>query len=293
MGAPNPDVTALVNQLALQYWTVANTPNLSGVIAAVTAQLSRLGGEINSAVVAFAQAQVTAVFTAQEATESAHGGPAAGGTITLGAFGSAPAAEGASVSGSVLTMQPADATHPGEVSIAAQSFAGLKTLVNDGALGTGAVSAAASTLRTTSAGYNRTTAQTLARNTRVIMDFNVSEFDTDSAVTTGAAWHFTVPAGKGGLYYLAANVAVVCLSTTSRLIGEFFRNGANYKRVCDVVVIFASDNNPSCAGSTICQLAAGDTVDFRVFAADTTTDPTTNVGEAFAVWVNITRIPGS
>jgi hypothetical protein len=77
MGAPNPDVTALVNELALQYWTVANRPNLAAVITAVTAQLSRLGGEINSAVIAFAQTQVTAVFTAEEALEEAHGGPPA------------------------------------------------------------------------------------------------------------------------------------------------------------------------------------------------------------------------
>ena len=76
MGAPNPDVTALVNQLALQHWTVANTPDLSGVIAATTAQLSRLGGEINPAVILYAQGLVTAVFTAEEALEEAHGGPA-------------------------------------------------------------------------------------------------------------------------------------------------------------------------------------------------------------------------
>ena len=77
MGAPNPDVSALVAELALQYWTVANTPDLTAVVSAVTSQLSRLGGEINSAVTAFAQTQVTAVFTAEEATEEAHGGPAA------------------------------------------------------------------------------------------------------------------------------------------------------------------------------------------------------------------------
>lgn len=52
------------------------------------------------------------------------------GDVILGAFGSTPAAEGASLTSQTLTIEPADATHPGSVSIAAQSFAGKKTFVN-------------------------------------------------------------------------------------------------------------------------------------------------------------------
>ncbi len=85
MGAPNPNVTALVQNLALQHWTVANTPDLTGVIAAVSGQLSRLGGEINPPLVAFANAQLDALFAAQEATESAHGsGVTATATANIG-----------------------------------------------------------------------------------------------------------------------------------------------------------------------------------------------------------------
>lgn len=69
MGAPNPDITALVQQLALQHWTVANTPDLTGVIAAVNQQLGPLGGEINALLIAFATAQLDQLFAAQEATE--------------------------------------------------------------------------------------------------------------------------------------------------------------------------------------------------------------------------------
>lgn len=50
-----------------------------------------------------------------------------GGDVTLGAFGSTPNANGASLSAQVLTLQPADATHPGGVSITTQSFGGNKT----------------------------------------------------------------------------------------------------------------------------------------------------------------------
>lgn len=50
------------------------------------------------------------------------------GDVTLGAFGSTPNANGLSISVSqVLNMEPADGTHPGGVSILAQTFAGAKT----------------------------------------------------------------------------------------------------------------------------------------------------------------------
>jgi hypothetical protein len=50
----------------------------------------------------------------------------AGGWTTVGAFGSTPNANGASASGVTLTLQPADATHPGLVSTATQTFGGTK-----------------------------------------------------------------------------------------------------------------------------------------------------------------------
>jgi hypothetical protein len=124
MGAPNPDVTALVNQLALQHWTVANTPDLSGVVAAVNQQLGPLGGEINAPLVAFANAQLDALFATQEATEPAHGGSQ---SFSIGAEG-VPSANGLVLIGSVLSATLADATHPGDVSTGTQTFGGTKTI---------------------------------------------------------------------------------------------------------------------------------------------------------------------
>lgn len=49
--------------------------------------------------------------------------------LTLAAVGSAPAAEGASLSGQVLTLQPADGTRAGVVSILAQTWQGVKTFL--------------------------------------------------------------------------------------------------------------------------------------------------------------------
>jgi hypothetical protein len=47
--------------------------------------------------------------------------------VTLGAFGSTPNVNGASLAGQVLTLQPANATSPGGVSTGTQTFAGAKT----------------------------------------------------------------------------------------------------------------------------------------------------------------------
>lgn len=49
------------------------------------------------------------------------------GDVSLSAFGSTPNANGASLTGQALTLQPADATNPGGVSTTTQSFAGNKT----------------------------------------------------------------------------------------------------------------------------------------------------------------------
>lgn len=49
------------------------------------------------------------------------------GDVTIAAFGAAPAANGATIAGQAITMQPADATHPGMVTTGAQPIAGVKT----------------------------------------------------------------------------------------------------------------------------------------------------------------------
>lgn len=49
------------------------------------------------------------------------------GDVTLAAVGAVPSANGASLSAQVLTLQPADATHPGLVTTGVQTLAGVKT----------------------------------------------------------------------------------------------------------------------------------------------------------------------
>jgi len=56
-------------------------------------------------------------------------GPAGPATVTLQGFGTAPNANGLTLSGAVLNMEPADATNPGGVSTLTQLIAGLKKFV--------------------------------------------------------------------------------------------------------------------------------------------------------------------
>ncbi len=56
-------------------------------------------------------------------------------TVSIGAFGSTPNANGLDLTGATLSMEPADATHPGGVSTTTQTFAGNKSFIRGLAIG--------------------------------------------------------------------------------------------------------------------------------------------------------------
>lgn len=74
-----------------------------------------------------ASASFPGLITAAQFTKLSNTTNTNSGDVTLAAFGSAPATEGASLSGQVLTLQPADATRPGGLSTTTQSVLGAKT----------------------------------------------------------------------------------------------------------------------------------------------------------------------
>lgn len=61
-------------------------------------------------------------------------GGGGGGVDTMGTFGSSPNNNAGSISSTTLTLQPADATHPGGVSTGTQTLAGAKTFSSAPAL---------------------------------------------------------------------------------------------------------------------------------------------------------------
>jgi hypothetical protein len=200
MGAPTPDITALVNELALQHWTVANTPDLTGVIAAVNQQLGPLGGEINSALTAFANAQLDALFAAQEATETAHGGP-----------------------GDTAAVAAAIATALEPWGISARYTTSSQVL--PGAVAT------------------------------TIIDYTTVEYDSHSAVTTGASWKFTAPAP--GKYLVAAIVGATAGGVSTYL--RLFKNNLLYATLGPPTA-----TNVHTGGSTVLSLDVGEFLDLRV-----------------------------
>ncbi|MBP7804738.1 MAG: tail fiber domain-containing protein [Candidatus Pacebacteria bacterium] len=60
-----------------------------------------------------------------------------GGVTSVNTVGSSPVAAGASISGTALTLQPANGTHAGVVSNTTQTFAGVKTFASDIQIHTG------------------------------------------------------------------------------------------------------------------------------------------------------------
>ena len=80
----------------------------------------------------------------------------AAGISTLAAIGSSPNANGATISGSTLNLQPADASFGGVVTTAAQTFAGRKTFNGYITIAAGTASAGTAPLKFT-AGTNLTT----------------------------------------------------------------------------------------------------------------------------------------
>lgn len=110
--APPQDASATVRGLvSTGAQTFAGAKTFTGTVTAPN--ITTLASDLDAA--------ESAIVTLQASSHAA---------VTLGAVGSTPNANGASLAGQVLTLQPADASSPGVVTTAAQTFAGVKTFSN-------------------------------------------------------------------------------------------------------------------------------------------------------------------
>lgn len=114
-----------------------------------------------------------------------------------------------------------------------------------------------------SAEYNTTAAQSINSGATTIIDFGTKVKDTDTAVTTGASWHFTVPASKGGDYAITA-VALINGATGTDPNLYVYKNGAAYAALQDIAYSAAPASGTVSGSATITGLAAGDTIDVRL-----------------------------
>lgn len=138
--------------------------------------------------------------------------PAAGG-LTLGAFGSVPNADGLTLTGNVLNMQPADGTHPGGVSTTSQTFAGAKNF---------AISVSSPIFAVLSGGGG--TSQIEYPSSAANYNFNLpSTAGTSGYFLTSAGggsspmtWTATIPVTNGGTNNTSFTAySVICAGTTS------------------------------------------------------------------------------
>jgi hypothetical protein len=135
---------------------------------------------------------------------------------------------------------------------------------------------------------------TCANTAHTILNFDTSVYDTATAVTTGAAWKFTVPTGQGG-YYLVCS-AVLLKATTNWAVNEaayleLYKGGVIQAYLAGSAQQASSSGgayNIFLSGSAIISLAATNYIDIRLWH-NSGTDETVD-DDATACWVAISRI---
>ncbi len=120
------------------------------------------------------------------------------GDLTLASFGSTPSANAASLSSQVLTMQPADATHPGGIALGNQTL-GSGTKTADSLVATGELKGGNTHVRAT-----RSDGVAFATSNATFI-FNTETYDTLSEYSPSTGI-FT--ATKAGYYLISGQVAV-------------------------------------------------------------------------------------
>ena len=120
---------------------------------------------------------------------------------------------------------------------------------------------------TVAARYTRGSTQAISNNTGTIINFATEDYDTVSAVTTGAAWKFTIPAGKGGIYLIAS--AALLSSTSIWGVGEYailrvHKNGAVVSNLGMTYMQAAATIGMFVNGIAIVDCNAADYLDVRI-----------------------------
>jgi len=118
----------------------------------------------------------------------------------------------------------------------------------------------------TYARYKVSSTKSLTSGSTTIVDFDTEDFDTDSAVTTGASWKFTVPADYDGYYIICATVTLESSANWNageRLILMAYKNNALFSYIGVWTCIDSGTRIVSATGVSIMSLAAADYIDIR------------------------------
>lgn len=118
------------------------------------------------------------------------------------------------------------------------------------------------TLLPITARYKTATAHSLPGGyVPTIINFDLEIFDTDTAVTTGASWHFTAP--RTGYYHV--DMSLLLDGTATFQYVNIFVNGS------DIGALMAYGAQAYIEGSDTVYLVAGDTLDLRLSATNNLT----------------------
>ena len=130
--------------------------------------------------------------------------------------------------------------------------------------------------------YKVSTGQTISNGAVTIVNFDTEDYDTDSAVTTGAAWKFTVPADMGG-YYLVTT-CVFFDSDDNWAAGEvmqllLYKNNGIVSYLAEGKCEYTDTGfNMQANGSNIVSLAATDYIDIRAYQLSGVNQTTSDSG---------------
>ena len=116
--------------------------------------------------------------------------------------------------------------------------------------------------------YTTNAGQSIPNGAFTIVDFEDLVYDTDTAVTTGASWKFTCPAGQGGPYRVSA--MLLFTSTATWAAGEIaqmsvFKGGVEYTALDRKTSESATTLYKEVKGSVDVYLSSGNYMDIRVF----------------------------
>jgi len=113
--------------------------------------------------------------------------------------------------------------------------------------------------------YTTNAGQSIANATTTIVDFEDVTFDPSSAVTVGAAWKFTCPTGKAGIYHVEADATFASVAWAAGNVAQLFlyKNNALYsvlrRKTLEGAITFYNNVH----GSDTVSLAVGDYIDIR------------------------------
>ena len=142
-----------------------------------------------------------------------------------------------------------------------QDFGGNSIITSDGA---GTVTVNAQGLQNTPAfKVTMSAGQSIGNDTSVKLQYNSEVFDTDSAFDSSTNYRFTVPAGKGGKYFISASVRTGSVTDTKKIYIWIAKNGATTFNTPEFFTTASSngDEQYSVLVSTTMSLSAGDYIE--------------------------------